>query len=251
MANAKKVLKIIKNIIVGIILVCYFGIIIFISALLLNRNDYGMTQFKNNTWILVNEKFSNDNYPKGSLVIVESKDISQLQPGEEVFVYKTNEQEKTVEVTVSKIATVNPQTEDNSAYITLENNGGSWGEDYIAGVSKKIYPNLGGILSFLESKWMFFIFLIVPCFFILIYEIYLAIIEIKYGDIEDEEDEEDSQPEQNNPDEIQELKKQIEMLKKEVTAQKDPEERQEINNSSITEKAEKDKENLEDTIEIL
>lgn len=246
MLKTKKILKIIRNIITGIILVCYFGLIIFISALLLNRNEYGMTQFKENTWILVNEKFSNNSYPKGSLVIVESKEIAQLQPGEEVFVYKTNEQEKTVEVTVAKIETVNPQTEDNSAYITLENNGGSWGEDYIAGVSKKVYPNLGGILSFLESKWMFFIFLIVPCFFILIYEIYLAIIEIKYGDIEVEEE---IQNEQNTPDEIEELKKQIEMLKKEVTSQKVSEEKQEVQILSSTEKKEKD--DLEDTIEIL
>lgn len=246
MLKTKKILKIIKNIITGIILVCYFGIIIFISALLLNRNDYGMTQFKDETWILVNEKFSNDSYPKGSLVIVESKEIAELQPGEEVFVYKTNEQEKTVEVTVAKIETVNPKTEDNSAYITLENNGGSWGEDYIAGISKKVYPNLGGILSFLESKWMFFIFLIVPCFFILIYEIYLAIIEIKYGDMEVEEV---IQTEQNTPDEIEELKKQIEMLKKEVTSQKVSEEKQEVQALSSTEKKEKD--DLEDTIEIL
>ena len=246
MTKTTKILKIIKNIMTGIVLICYFGLIIFVSALLLNRNDYGMTQFKDNTWILIDEKISNEKYPKGALVIVENKKISELQPGVDIFVYKTDEQKKTVEMTVSKIETVNPQTEDTSPYITLENNGGSWGEDYIAGVSKRIYPNLGGILSFLESKWMFFIFLIVPCFFILIYEIYLAIIEIKYGNIGDEEIPETINDESN---EIEKLKKQIEMLKQEVTANQNKQETNEEN--AETKKNQALKDDSENTIEIL
>lgn len=83
-----KAIKLIKNIITGIILICYFSVIIFVSALLLNRNDYGMTQFKDDTWILVDGEISNSNYPKGSLVIVENKKIEELQVGEEIFVYK-------------------------------------------------------------------------------------------------------------------------------------------------------------------
>ena len=72
-----KAIKLIKNIITGIILICYFSVIIFVSALLLNRNDYGMTQFKDDTWILVDGEISNSNYPKGSLVIVENKKIEE------------------------------------------------------------------------------------------------------------------------------------------------------------------------------
>lgn len=248
-----KAIKLIKNIITGIILICYFSVIIFVSALLLNRNDYGMTQFKDDTWILVDGEISNSNYPKGSLVIVENKKIEELQVGEEIFVYKTNEKEKTVEIIVAKIESVNPQTEDNSAYITLENNGGSWGEDYIAGVSKKIYPNIGSILSFLESKWIFFIFLIVPCFFILIYEIYLAIIEIKYGD----EEEEDKEVNTKESDTIEDLKKQLEMLKQEVTAQKesiataDSKVISDTPEKEITVEKKETKDELEDTIELL
>ena len=163
------------------------------------------------------------------------------------------EKEKTVEIIVAKIESVNPQTEDNSAYITLENNGGSWGEDYIAGVSKKIYPNIGSILSFLESKWIFFIFLIVPCFFILIYEIYLAIIEIKYGD----EEEEDKEVNTKESDTIEDLKKQLEMLKQEVTAQKestattDSKVISDTPEKEITVEKKETKDELEDTIELL
>lgn len=220
-----KVMKIIKNIITGILLFTYFGIIIFVSVLLLNRNDFGVTQFGDKTLILISEEISNDKYPKNSLAIVESKKIEELQPGQEVFVYKTNETDKTIDITVSNIATTTPAAKDNSAYITLENNGGSWGEDYIAGISTKVYSNIGGVLSFLESKWIFFLLLIVPCFFILIYEIYLAIIEIKYGDLEDENMKAESEVKDKSNDTgtdsntLEELKKQIEKLQKEVANQ--------------------------------
>lgn len=181
----KKGLKIIKRVIYGILLVIYFGIAILISTLVLNRNDYGVTQFDDKVFILVDKTLANDNYKENSLVIVKQTPIKDLKPGEEIFVYQKND-DNTVKIVVSQIENI---TEDDkgTSFINLVNNGGAWGEKFIAGKTDTVYENIGGFLLFIESKWTFFIFLIIPGFFILLYEVYLIIITLKYGDDEDEE----------------------------------------------------------------
>ena len=59
------------------------------KGLLLNRNDYGITQFGTKALIIIDEKISNEKYKEGSLVIVEKKKISELNVGDEIFVYKS------------------------------------------------------------------------------------------------------------------------------------------------------------------
>ena len=172
----KKVFKIIRNIIFGIFLVAYLSVIICVSTLVLNRNDYGYTEFGNKA--LLDIKEDTNNYVKGQLVVVEKRVIDKLKAGDEVFVYQTNQQEKTVKVVSSTIKDV--KAEETTPYITLSSDDTSWGQDYIAGEKIKVYNSLGSIVTFAESKWIFFAIFIVPCFFILLYEIYSVIVVIKF-----------------------------------------------------------------------
>lgn len=220
----KKFFKIIKNIFIGVFLTVYFTFIILISTLLLNRNDYGVTQFNDKAMILIDEEIANEKYAKGSLVIVEEKELSELHIGDEIFVYQTNKVDKTVKIVVANVDKIN--MENNSPYVVLANDKTAWGEEFIAGTTFSIYPSIGGFLSFIESKWIFFSLLIVPCFFILLYEIYLVIITIKFGDMDDEELEEEIKEKHkkekkyqdtitSQDEKIEELMKQINELKKE------------------------------------
>lgn len=172
----KKVLRVIRNIVFGVILVAYLSIIILASTLVLSRNDYGYTEFGNKALIDIKEDTSK--YLKGQLVIVEKRFIDKLKAGDEIFVYQTSQQEKTVKVVSSTIKEVN--NEEATPYITLDVDDTSWGQDYIAGQSIKVYDSIGGIISFVESKWIFFVIFIVPCFFLLLYEIYSVIIVVKF-----------------------------------------------------------------------
>lgn len=212
----KKILIGIRNAIIGIFLFIYLSFIIVISTLLLNRNDYGMTQFKDKTLILVTNEVANEKYKEGSLVIVEEKEIADIKINDEVFIYKTDKKTKTVKVIISKVGKIN--TEATSPYVVLANDGTAWGEDFIAGSAYKVYEHLGMILSFIESKWIFFSLLIVPCFFILLYEIHLVIVTIRFDGMDEEyendEEEYKNQIESKN-EEIEELMKQIKELKKE------------------------------------
>jgi hypothetical protein len=74
--DMKKGLIIIRNVIIGIIMVAYFAFIVAISTLLLNRNDYGVTQFGDTALILVDNKIKNENYPEGALVLVQKKKLN-------------------------------------------------------------------------------------------------------------------------------------------------------------------------------
>lgn len=214
----KKILITIRNIILSIILITYLAFTIIISTLLLNRNEYGMSQFGDKTLILVDQEVSNEKYNKGSLVITQTKKITELKVGEEIFVYKTNRKDKSVRVVIAKIGKINLDT--TSPYVVLENDGTAWGEEFIAGTAYQVYENIGMLLLFVESKWIFFCLLIVPCFFILLYEIHLVIVTVRFGDLEDEEEQEIEEQKyksalESKDEEIEELMKELKRLKKE------------------------------------
>ena len=220
----KKAFKLIRNIVLGVIMFVYFIFIIFVSTLLLNKNDYGVTQFGDKALILVDGKTSNSDYKEGSLVVVQETFMKDLKVGDEVFIYRLDEKKKTVDIVISDVAEIHLDV--SSPYITLANDGTAWGQDFIAGVAHKTYEDLGGFLNFMQSKWVFFALLIVPCFFILLYEIYMLIISIKYDDEEEAEvtNNVSSSVESTADDKVAELERQLAELKKareEETKEKD------------------------------
>ena len=84
----KKAFKIIKKVVLGILLAAFFVFVITMTLMLLNFNDYGVTQFGNKSLIIVRDKVSNNNYKLGDLVVVESMKLDELEKGQEVFVYR-------------------------------------------------------------------------------------------------------------------------------------------------------------------
>ena len=216
MISVKKFLGILKKVVLGIVLAAYLGVVIAISVLLLAKNDYGITQFGDKVVILMEDDNKNDKYPNGVLAIVQNVKFTSIKAGDELFVYKKNKDDTITPI----VATVESTTFDtNSPYITFADGVGDYGEDYIAGQIYKSIPTIGKIISTLENKWIFFLVLIVPCFFILIYEIYLIIVYIKFGD----EEEDETVPNQtgnvsaNDANKIDELMQQINSLKEQVS----------------------------------
>lgn len=181
----KKIFKVVKNIFVVLALIVYFSIIIAVSTLVLSRNDYNFSQFGDKVLILMDEKSGTDKYKANSLIILKTIDIKDIVPGQEIFVYHVDENTKTVQMVIEKVGKVVIEG-TQTPYIVLDNLGTSYGESFIAGVAYSSYDDIGKYLSIIESKWVFFALLIVPCFFILIYEIYLLIVSIKYEDFGDE-----------------------------------------------------------------
>lgn len=170
-----KALKVIKRIVFTLIAVVYFSFALCMTILLLNYNKYGVTQFGEITLVKLTEKVSFEGYKKGDLVIVEADEISEYKKGDTVFTYYVDKDRKP-HIKIGVVGEVYPDDEA----ITFEN-GNSYSREFIAGKPTKVYNDLGGYLSVVESRWGFLFIVLVPCFLIFIYEVYALIVEIKYG----------------------------------------------------------------------
>ena len=170
-----KALKLIKNIIVGILGVAFFVFALSMTILLLNFNKYGVTQFDDTSLIIIKNKISSEKYVKGDLVLVKQTDITDLKVSDEIFVYKVDKK-GAISIDLGTIGEVYP----NDDAISFEN-GATFSMDYVAGKATNVYNTVGGYLSVIESKWGFLFIVLLPSFLIFIYELYALIIEIKYG----------------------------------------------------------------------
>ena len=173
-----KVLKAIKHYLIVAIVCVYFVFVVAMTLLVLNFNDYGVTQYGEKSLAIINSNIANDNYKKGDLVVVKSAKLENLKVGEELFTYAVDAK-GVVSIDLGKIGKVYP---DENA-VSFEN-GKTYGMDFIMGVPEKTYEDVGGFLSIVESKWGFLFLVLVPSFMIFIYQVYALIVEIKYGEEE-------------------------------------------------------------------
>lgn len=171
-----KVLEKIKSFILFVLGVVFFAFALTMTVLLLNFNNYGLTQFDNTTFVIINDAITSETFKKGDLVLVKGEKIANIQKGDEIFAYRVDNQDK-VNVELGKVGQIYP---DEDA-ISFEN-GDTYAMQFVIGKASKTYNNIGTYLSVIESKWGFLFIVLVPCFLIFVYEVYALIIEIKYGD---------------------------------------------------------------------
>lgn len=176
-----KALGIIKKIIVSIVLIVFFAFTITMTILLLNFNKFGVTQFDDTSLLIIKKGFTSETYQKNSLVVVEAKEIKDYQVGEEVFVYHLDGHGG-VNIQLGVVGQIHE--EDDALTFS---NGDTYSSEFIIGSGEKIYPNLGKYLSIVESKWGFLFIILVPNFFLFVYQLYSLIVEVKYGKDEVEE----------------------------------------------------------------
>jgi hypothetical protein len=175
----EKVISGIKSTVSFIFFVVYFVFALVMTVLLLNFNNYGVTQFGDLSFVVVNSKISNDQFKKGDLVITEHTKIADYSVGEYVFTYRIGA-DRIPTIQLGKIGNVYPE-EDALSF----ENGETYSTEYIAGKPVKQYEKIGGYLSIIQSKWGFLFIVLIPVFLIFIFEVYSLIIEIKYGTEED------------------------------------------------------------------
>lgn len=175
-----KTVKIVKKVLFTIIAVVYFSFALCMTLLLLNYNDYNVTQFGDTSLIILNDDVKVDGYKKGDLVLVESKELDEISEGEVVFAYRIDSNGYP-QIQVGKVGEIYPEEEA----LSFEN-GDTYSMKFVAGKPTNVYEGIGSFLSVVESQWGFLFIVLVPCFLIFIYELYALIIEIKYGNEEEE-----------------------------------------------------------------
>lgn len=171
----EKVFKTVKKVVFTIVGIAYFAFALCMTILLLNFNEYGVTQFGEKQMVLIKDELAIKDFNKGDLVIVEQLDLEEIKVGDKVFTYKINKNKK-VEMQYGIVGNV--YLEDEA--IAYEN-GDTYSDEYVAGKAIETHPKIGTFLSVIESQWGFLFLVLVPIFLIFIYEVYALIIEIKYG----------------------------------------------------------------------
>ena len=168
----KKTLKIILSIVVSI----YLIVIVFTTAFLLNRNDYGVSSFAGRYLLLVEEKTIED-YPENTLLFIKPVDNAKIEPGQKVFIYDTYSTDHKIKyVEVSRKEEVN---ETETTFVLKDNSKVSG--QYVLGTkeSTSSFQLLGKILYVLQSKWGVLFIVVFPLFLAFIYEIYAIYKEVK------------------------------------------------------------------------
>jgi len=165
----------IGKIILGLLVTIYIVIAMFLTTCLLKYNDYKITEFGNKSLIIVSDDVLEEEYKKGSLLIVDKKE-DNIKKGDKIVFYNTYENQ--VSIAISEVLTKETITDKENTYtITGDYDISS---EFVIGSTKdvKVIPVLGTILSILESRVGFLIFIIFPITLAFLYQIYALVIEI-------------------------------------------------------------------------
>ena len=165
----------IGKIILGLLVTIYIVITMFLTTCLLKYNDYKITEFGNKSLIIVSDDVLEEEYKKGSLLIVDKKE-DNIKKGDKIVFYNTYENQ--VSIAISEVLTKETITDKENTYtITGDYDISS---EFVIGSTKdvKVIPVLGTILSILESRVGFLIFIIFPITLAFLYQIYALVIEI-------------------------------------------------------------------------
>ncbi|MGN1327534.1 MAG: hypothetical protein ACI4VQ_05635 [Clostridia bacterium] len=168
-----------KKVILNIFITIYVVIAIFTTVCLLSYNEYKVSEFGNNSIILITNDELSPDFNKGDLVIVSSANKSKIAIGDKIFFYKQNTLDRTIDVT---LATVEGREAVTSTEITFTVEGDyQVSSTYVIGSSKNttVIPKVGTVLSILESKWGFLFLIVLPSLIAFIYEITVVFGEIR------------------------------------------------------------------------
>ena len=178
----KKVVKILLS----ILLVLYAVVAIFLTACLLNYNDYKITEFGEKSLIIVTDDTLEDKYKKGSLLVVDKSNAKDIKSGDEIIFYNTYNNQ--ISIAIGEVISKEVITDTETTY-TVTGNYDISGEYLIGSANDtKIYPVIGSILAVLESRIGFLIIIILPITLAFLYEIYVLIVEVKNAKEEEEKE---------------------------------------------------------------
>ena len=181
-------MEIIKKIFVNILFVIFVLAAITVTILMLSYNDYHYSVIGGYTFIKLTDDELEPTFNEGDLVLVKQTKAKNINQGDYIFLYRTISTTQ-FEVKYGEVLLKDTtRGEANTQYI-LEGSTVISHEDVIGSTKDMIViPHLGTILSILESRYGFLFLVVVPSFVILLYQIYELVMEIKYGDREEEEE---------------------------------------------------------------
>ena len=164
----------------NIIFSIYIVIAVFTTVCLLSFNNFRVSEFGNNSLVIIDDNKLEPEFNKGDLVIVNKKDA--IVDGEKVFFYTTEDRE--IQIKLGEVTKSERVTKTETTYTIGENHKIS--SEYVLGSAKtaSIIPKVGTVLGILESKWGFLFLIVMPTLIAFLYQITVVFSEIKETDKE-------------------------------------------------------------------
>ena len=230
----KKKLSVIWNILQVIIII----FVILVTVFVLCKNKYGYTEIANHNFSYVSKKDTNylNNTSKGDLLVI--KKDSNPKEGDNIFYYDIDKNKYVIRQ--DKVV----KKENSSYYIS---NSVELDKSKIIGKDYKTISKLGGLLSILETKKGFILFIIFPLVVIFIYQVYKFISTIKEEKNKIEETIKEESPEETKKEPAKEEKKSEESeesSKKEESKSEEKDDSKEIKEENSSKESE-EKEDIE------
>lgn len=156
----------------NLIVIMYVIVAIAVTLCLLNYNEYNVTEFGNNTLILITDDSLEPEYNEGDLVIAKAGNLSKVEVGDKIFFYNDKD------IKLGEVKQIN-EYEGVSTTFILDGNHQVIEDDVIGSEDNvKVYSKVGKILSILESKWGFLFLIIFPSVLAFLHEIFEVIVEL-------------------------------------------------------------------------
>lgn len=166
-----------KKVIWNICVVLYAIMAIFVTICLLSYNEYKISEFGDNSLVIIDSRDLEPEFKKGDLVITDRS--YKLEKGQKVFFYNTSN--PVVTINVAEIKDMQEITRGDITY-TLDGDMIVKSEN-ILGPADKVtqISKVGSILAILESKWGFLALIVFPSLIAFLYEISELFSEIRNG----------------------------------------------------------------------
>jgi hypothetical protein len=168
----RKILKIF----LGILIILYILLIVFVAVFSLSKNEYGVSNILGKN-ILLSEESLEPNFKLNTFIMITPSKYDGIEVGEKIFFYDTYSADKRVSYSeVTKKEVVN---EESATYRLKDSN--PIDSQFVLGNEKNsvILPIFGQILSFLQTRFGFLFMIIFPLALGLIIEVYSIIKEIR------------------------------------------------------------------------
>ena len=168
----KRVMAVIRNVIVGIVVVIAVSMMLFtiISVSTFNRNDRNLFGYK--AFIVLSDSMSATDFAAGDLILVKEVDPATLQEGD-IIAYTSRDTSNFGEVVTHKIRTLTQDGQGNPGFITYGTTTDVNDETivtypYILGKYIKTVPYVGRFFQFLKTTPGYIICILIP-FLLLIF----------------------------------------------------------------------------------
>ena len=156
----------------NLVIIVYVIVAITVTLCLLNYNEYSVTEFGNNTLIIINDDSLEPDYTEGDLVIAKKEKIDEIEAGDKIFFYNDKD------IKLGEVKQVNKYEGISTTFI-LDGNHQVIEDDVIGSEENvKTYSKIGKVLSILESRWGFLFLIIFPSVLAFLHEIFQVVVEL-------------------------------------------------------------------------